>query len=153
MKEHKNIFSLDDVKTKDYDPSPAAKQKDLEIGSDVNSLFKDIQGNKMISIQEVIDDINDLIEKREMLNTEIFSDIEKIKMDINNFVLSLGDEMNKAEQLKMRQKQIDIDEVKINEKLNMWRDIALLKRELRERIRDIREQEGKASMLDSLLED
>lgn len=153
MKEHKNIFGLDDVKTKDYDPSLAAQQKGIEIGSDVNSLFKDIQGNKMISIQEVIDDINDLIEKREMLNTEIFTDIEKIKMDINNFVLSLGDEMNKAEQLNMRQKQIEIDEVKINEKLNMWRDIALLKKELRERIRDIREQEGKASMLDSILED
>ncbi|MCK5629848.1 MAG: hypothetical protein KAI26_04480, partial [Nanoarchaeota archaeon] len=106
MKEHKNIFGLDDVKTKDYDPSLAAQQKGIEIGSDVNSLFKDIQGNKMISIQEVIDDINDLIEKREMLNTEIFTDIDKIKMDINNFVLSLGDEMNKAEQLNMRQKQI-----------------------------------------------
>ena len=153
MKKNENIFGLDDIKTRDYEPSLAAKQKDMETDNEVNSMFKDIQGNKMVSIQEVIDDINDLIGKREMLNTEIFSDIEKIKMDINNFVLSLGDEMNKAEQLNMRQKQIEIDEVKINEKLNMWRDIALLKKELRERIRDIREQEGKASMLDSILED
>ena len=153
MKKHENVFGLDDSKTKDYEPSLAKQQTEIEVGNDVNSLFKDIQGNKLGSIQEVIDDINDLIQKREMLNGEIFTDIEKIKMDINNFVLSLGDEMNKAEQLNMRQKQIEIDEVKINEKLNMWRDIALLKKELRERIRDIREQEGKETMLDSILED
>ena len=153
MKKHENVFGLDDAKTRDYEPSLAKQQTEIEVGNDVNSLFKDIQGNKLGSIQEVIDDINDLIQKREMLNGEIFTDIEKIKMDINNFVLSLGDEMNKAEQLNMRQKQIEIDEVKINEKLNMWRDIALLKKELRERIRDIREQEGKETMLDSILED
>lgn len=152
MKKHENVFDLDDAKTRDYKLS-SKHLESIELGSDVSSLFKDIQDSKLGSIQEVIDDINNLIQKREMLNGEIFSDIEKIKMDINNFVLSLGDEMNKAEQLNMRQKQIEIDEVKINEKLNMWRDIALLKKELRERIRDIREQEGKATMLDSILED
>ena len=63
MKQNENIFGLDDTKTRDYEPSLAAKQKDMEPDNEVNSMFKDIQGNKMVSIQEVIDDINDLIEK------------------------------------------------------------------------------------------
>ena len=44
MKKHENVFGLDDSKTQDYKPSPAKSLESIETGSDVNSLFKDIQG-------------------------------------------------------------------------------------------------------------
>ena len=45
----------------------------------------------------------------------------------------------------------DFDELKTQEKLNNFRDIALLKRELREREKEYRERESRADVLDELL--
>ena len=48
--------------------------------------------------------------------------------------------------------KIPLDELKVNEKQNYWRDVAALKKELREHMKEFRDMESKTSMLDSMLE-
>ena len=60
-------------------------------------------------------------------------------------------EFQKAE-VEFRKKIIEADEMKVQEKLNCFRDVALLKKELRELIQEFREKESRASVLGSLLE-
>jgi hypothetical protein len=129
----------------------AGKLKDFN--SQKDTLFKALQDEKVDSIKDIIEDIQALMVQREALHKEILRDVDQVKMDINNFVTSLADSTNTKEQLMMRQKQVEIDEVKIQEKVNKWRDIADLKKELRERIREFKEKEAKASMFDGLLRD
>lgn len=119
---------------------------------DSQDILKLLQQEKIGILKPAIDDIIDLIRMRQELNDEIFNDVDKIKIDINNFVHDLGDNMNTAQQLQLRQKQVEIEEVKIQEKINCWRDIAALKKELRERLKEFKDKESKAGMLDSLLE-
>lgn len=119
---------------------------------DSQDILKLLQQEKVGILRPAIDDIIELIKLRQDLNAEIFRDVDKIKIDINNFVHDLGDNMNTAQQLQLRQKQVEIEEVKIQEKINCWRDIAALKKELRERLKEFKDKESKAGMLDSLLE-
>jgi hypothetical protein len=107
----------------------------------------------MGSLKEMIDDILELIKMREAVNKDIFQEIDKIRILINNFISELSDPNNRAEQLRMRQKQIDIEELRVQEKLNFWRDVAELKRELRERIKEFKERETRASALDKIFEE
>ena len=58
---------------------------------EVDKIFKELQSEKIGSIKAVVEDIEDLIGKRETLNKEIFKDIEKIESGLNNFILQLGD--------------------------------------------------------------
>jgi hypothetical protein len=121
--------------------------------ADRQDIFQDLQGDKMGSLKEMIDDILELIKMREAVNKDIFQEIDKIRILINNFISELSDPNNRAEQLRMRQKQIDIEELRVQEKLNFWRDVAELKRELRERIKEFKERETRASALDKIFEE
>jgi hypothetical protein len=125
------------------------KLKDFNTQRD--SLFKALQDEKVDSIKDIIEDIQSLMIQREALHKEILRDVDQVKMDINNFITSLADSTNTREQLLMRQKQVEIDEVKIQEKVNKWRDIADLKKELRERIREFKDKESRASVFDDLI--
>ena len=118
---------------------------------EVESVFTTMKSEQIGSIKEAIDDINDLIEKREQLQKDIFSDVDKAKAEINNMLGKFTAETTPAEQLNLRKKQMDFEDIKIQEKLNKWRDIALLKKELRETLREFREKESRASMLDTIL--
>ena len=128
------------------------KQSKVDYSVEKNDIFKDLQSEKIVSIKEMIEDIQNLIVERENLHTEILGDAEKVKTSINNFISAAGTTEIK-EQLVLRQKEVEIDEVKIQEKLNKWRDIALLKRELRERVKEFQERESRADMLDHILEE
>ena len=117
-----------------------------------DDILKDLQSEKIVSLKEMIEDIQNLIVERENLHTEILEDAEKVKTSINNFISAAGTTEIK-EQLVLRQKEVEIDEVKIQEKLDKWRDIALLKKELRERVKEFQEIESRADMLDHILEE
>ena len=117
-----------------------------------DDMLKGMKDEQIKSLNDAISDINNMIKERTSLCNEIFTDIEKIKIDINNFILDLGDDENKNEQLSLRQKQVEIEEVKLQEKINAWRDIAKLKEELREKVQELHEKESRASMLDTILE-
>lgn len=152
MKSLKKDFMGEIVKDEKAMPSevrPSEKLKDFNAQKD--ALFKALQDEKVFSIKELIEDIQALMIQREALHKEILRDVDQVKMDINNFITSLADSTNTREQLLMRQKQVEIDEVKIQEKVNKWRDVAELKRELRERTREFREKEIRATMFDDLI--
>ena len=145
----KPVQSIPQLQIKQENPLKIPEYED-----DMDALLKEIQGSGIDSLKEVINDINILIETRKMLNLELFRDLDVIKMEINNYILQLGTDtdVNKAEQLKLRQKQVDIEEIKIQEKLNCWRDIASLKEELRERIKEFREKESSLATIGKILE-
>lgn len=116
-----------------------------------SDIFQRLGEDKQDSLRDSVEDINKLISERENLTKDIFKDIDKIKTDINNFILQLGDPSNKEDQLKLRQKQVEIELLKIQEKVNSFRDIAALKKELRERNMEITEKESRSDILDQIL--
>ena len=124
----------------------------VDYSTEKDDILKDLQSEKIVSLKEMIEDIQNLIVERENLHTEILEDAEKVKTSINNFISAAGNTEIK-EQLALRQKEVEIDEVKIQEKLDKWRDIAQLKKELRERVKEFQEIESRADMLDHILEE
>ena len=46
---------------------------------------------------------------------------------------------------------MELEEVRIQEEINNWRDIALLKKELRERVKEFKEKERRIEMIDKIL--
>lgn len=131
--------------SKDYQPRFNNSPKD-------DKILEQLHGSKIDSIKHSVNEIESLVKQREALTQELFKDIEKIKIDINNFVSALGDQTNSKEQLMLRQKQVEIEEMKLQEKVNCWRDVADLKKEMRERIKELEDQESRSNILDDLLE-
>ena len=74
----------------------------------------------------------------------------KMQMSISN-LLNQAD-ISADEKVKLKTKQIELDEKKIQEKLNCWKDIAALKQELREHLREFKEKESRMEMLDELMD-
>jgi RNA processing factor Prp31 len=123
-----------------------------------DEIFRDLQGDKIGSLKKAIEDLQELIKLRERLNKEIFDDITQMKLDVTNFLNSVpsGGTFNPAivsEQLKLWQKQVEIDQIRVREKLDCWRDIAELRKELRERIQEYNERESRVSVLDKIFEE
>ena len=126
------------------------KQEDNKI--EVEYIFKDLQDKKLGSIKEVIEDIQNLIEERKNLKEEIFEDLEKISIKINNFLTEKQDDLKPEELVEIKRKIVEIDEAKAQEKLNAWRDVSALKKELREYIREFKEKRDGMNVLESMIE-
>jgi hypothetical protein len=131
-----------------------AKPLDSEVFGDV---FKDISSVKIVSLQEIMQDIQILITARESLKKELFSDIEHAKLEISSILSKIPFDATTqpavtAEHLKLRQKMVELEESKMQEKLNCWRDIALLKKELRENVRESEDKKNNLSMLGKLID-
>ncbi len=82
---------------------------------------------------------------------------EGMKTNINNFLMESSpkgedDSEFVRERSELRKKQIDISEVQLNEKVGCWRDIALLKRELRDRTKELSEKESRSDAIRKILE-
>ena len=118
-----------------------------------DDILKSMQNEQVTSLNNSINDIRLLISERETLNYSLFKDIEKIKMDINNFILEAGPDVQPKDKLEMRKKLIEIEELKLQEKLNTWRDVAMLKKELREKMKEQEEKVNRLSVLDQILEE
>lgn len=120
-----------------------------------NDLFEKIQEEKTSSLKDSIEDINNLIVQREKLSKDLLADMDKIKFEIGNIITKVATELggveSKKEQIMLKQKQVEIEEVKVQEKLNCWRDIADLKKELRERSQELKEKETRLGMIDDLI--
>jgi len=113
---------------------------------------------KVESLKEVIEEIDNLIKERENLSESFIKEGDKMKSDIKNFLLENAprhddDSEFARERAELRKKQIEIQELQLNEKVGCWRDIALLKRELREREKELSEKTSRAEMLSRILED
>ncbi|HLD06061.1 MAG TPA: hypothetical protein VJC16_00820 [Candidatus Nanoarchaeia archaeon] len=126
-----------------------------EMSTDV---LKSIQAEKLASFQGTVDDINVLIQLREQLFSEIMNDLEKIKIEVSNVLAETSNRPRAdletiKERLELRKKLAEVDAMKAEEKLNRWRDIAALRKELREWVKEFTEKEGSTGLLDKILKE
>jgi len=124
----------------------------------VEELFKNRQQDMVGLIEESIQDIQQMIISRGELHDQMLKNLDKIETFINNAMPAQGGasvEEIKANQDLMREllkKKIELAELKSDEELNFWRDQALLKKELREHMKEFRDIKSKTSMLDNLID-
>ena len=129
----------------------------------IDSLLKDLQEGKIDSLNEAVNDIQELILQRKELSSNFSSRVKKINIDISNFINEAKQRsnvlMNDASSLRqfmtdivaLKSKGVEIDALDLKEQIDCWRDIAELKRELRERIQEIQEKKTRADLLDEIL--
>ena len=114
--------------------------------------FQKIGREKIESLVKSIKEIEELIKNREKLSKEIFNEAETIKTEISNFfVQNPTGEQEVREKIALKQKQVEISELQLNEKVNCWQDIAQLKKELREKEKELNEKQERINMLGEIL--
>ncbi len=138
-----------------------SKMKNPEIaGSTFGNSIPEMGNEKLASLKQAVAEIHESIQEREDLSKKNFQEGEKIKTEINNFLienetLGVGD-IDPRELLKekneLRKKKMDISEMQLNEKVGCWRDIAQLKKEMREYERELNDKQERATFLNSLME-
>jgi hypothetical protein len=138
-----------------------SKMKNPEIaGSAFGNSIPEMGNEKLASLKQAIAEIQESVKEREELSRKNFHEGEKIKTEINNFLienetLGVGD-IDPRELLKekneLRKKKMDISEMQLNEKVGCWRDIAQLKKESREYERELNDKQERATFLNSLME-
>ncbi len=118
-----------------------------------SDVIQKIGKERVTSLKNFILELNILIEEREKLSRMITSEVEKIKMEVDNFLKNNTsfDADGFRERNGLRLKQIEVSELELNEKVNCWRDVALLKKELRERQKELSEKQERVSMFDQIL--
>ena len=133
-----------------HDYVPLSKQEEMN-SIEAEGLFKDLQMNKLDSITEAIKEIKLMIQEREQLKKEIFKDLDKIGMKIGNFLSEKKEDISIEEMIELQRKSIEVEENKAREKLNAWRDIANLKRELREHLTDLKEKQDSMDVFENIV--
>ena len=123
-------------------------------GFDEESILNFNQG-KISSLVQSIEEIEEMIKQRGVVSKKVNDEADKIKLKMENLLLSsaLQDSDSVKEKLTFRQKQMEISEMQLTEIVNCWRDIAQLKKELRENQRELNEKQIRIEMLNKLLED
>jgi hypothetical protein len=115
---------------------------------------------KVISLRNAIIEIKRLIEERKKLSKEILEDGDKIKLEIDNLILinentirntALGQSEALSEKNSLRNKKVEISEMQLKEKIDCWKDIALLKKELRGYEKELSEKENRIRELNEIL--
>ena len=150
-------FMQDIIEDKKFESTDVKEiLKKIKDSSQNNEIFEKMQQEKTTSLKESIDGIEKLITQRAKLSKELLADMDKIKFEVGNIITRVATELggveSKKEQIMLKQKQVEIEEVKVQEKLNCWRDIADLKKELREREQELKEKESRVEMIDGLME-
>jgi hypothetical protein len=72
-------------------------------------------------------------------------------MTMTNFLNLMGEKIEPVKHAELKEKLLDVDLFKLNEKVNAFKDIAALKKELRERQQECNEKEQSAKLLGSLM--
>jgi hypothetical protein len=125
------------------------------------ALIKDIQEGRLETLREAITDIETQISQRQRLHKEMMDDLDVIKSQMRESLpAELKQELLLAAArnpdtfkilVEVLRQQVDIDALRVKEKLDEWRDIAELKEELRERKQLLHEAEGKGGILEEIL--
>ena len=126
--------------------------KNWDTSQDIDSVGK----AKLDSLEINIKELENMIKERNTLSQNFIKEGEKMKSNIKTFLIENtpegeGDSEFARERSELRKKQIEISELQLNEKVNCWRDIALLKREFRENIKELNEKKSRADMLGKIL--
>jgi len=120
--------------------------------------FNSMGKAKLDSLKERVKEIETMIEERSVLSRKFIKEGENMKTNINNFLMENApkgedDSEFARERADLRKKQIEISELQLNEKIGCWRDVALLKKEMRESMKELNEKESRAVMLGNILKD
>ena len=119
-----------------------------------NTSIEKVGKEKVDSLKMTINEIENLIKERETLSKALINEAESIKIDISNFfVQNPTGEQEIREKIALKQKQVDISELQLNEKISCWQDVAKLKQELREKQKELTDKESRFDMLDKILEE
>ena len=119
---------------------------------DINSVGK----GKLDSLENNIKELESMIKERNTLSNNFIKEGEGMKSNIKTFLIENspegeGDSEFARERSELRKKQIEISELQLNEKVNCWRDIALLKKEFRENIKELNKKKSRSDMLGRIL--
>ena len=120
-------------------------------------LLEDLGKERIEALKKSIAEIHLLIKERQKLSKDIISEGEKLKTEINNFLLEnenieLTEHDALLEKNNLRAKKIAVAELQLKEKIDAWKDIAILKRELREYEQELSEKENRVNTLNKILE-
>ena len=135
-----------------------SKDYDAENTWNTSEGFDSVGKAKVDSLKDRVTEIETMVGERNLLSRRFIKEGEKMKTNINNFLLENApkgedDSEFTRERAELRKKQMDISELQLNEKVGCWRDIALLKKEMRESVKELNEKESRADMLGKILED
>jgi hypothetical protein len=115
---------------------------------------------KVEALKKSISEIKEMVLGRNKLSRQIFQEGEKIKTEINNYLIEnegVGVGTDSRDLIKekndLRSKKVGVSELQLNEKIGAWKDIALLKKELREYERELIEREERLNMITKILGD
>ncbi len=134
-------------------PSYKLEDEETSWNTSGEESFQKVGREKVDSLRTSIKELEELIKNREKLSKEIFNEAEKVKVEISNFfVQNPTGEQEVREKIALKQKQVEISELQLKEKVNCWQDVAQLKKELREREKELSEKQGRINMLDKILE-
>ena len=135
------------------------KDISLEKPGNTSDSLENIGKEKLDSLRKAIQEIEELIVSRKKLGKKIFEEAEKEKRAIDNFLLEVEAKNNVSdiddvrEKIAFRQKRVELSELQLNEKVSSWKDVALLKKELREKQRELNEKQGRLDMFGKILEE
>lgn len=120
--------------------------------------FNSVGKAKIDSLKDIVVEIENMIEERKSLSRKFIKEGENMKANIHNFLLENApkgenDSEFTRERAELRKKQIEISELQLNEKIGCWRDMSLLKKELRENTKELNEKESRAEMLGKILKE
>ena len=122
-----------------------------------SQILEGIGKEKIQSLEKSIENINALIEEREDLSEKFIEESEDIKTETNNFLLENENvkDMDKSDLIKeknsIRNKKIEISELQLKEKIDCWKDVALLKKELRQNEKELSEKQARLTELNNLM--
>lgn len=131
----------------DQDMELIGQQRD-----NVKDFIASINVDKIENIKEVMDEITTMIAERKDLSSVLIMSCDKVLSSTSSIISRIPPEALR-EEIQLHAKVLEIEELKIREKLECWRDVARLKQELREHLAEFRDQESKQNSLSSLLED
>ncbi len=116
---------------------------------------------KIQSLKNAISELNELIKERRILSQQVIKEAEKLKLEINNYLLENQNNFNpnidtrnlSQEKNDLRHKKMEISELQLNERINCWKDISALKKEMRIYERELNEKLERTSALSKLMEE
>ena len=119
----------------------------------INSLGK----VKIDALRENIVEIEEQLNERTVISSEFEREGGMMKMNIKNFLLENSpkgedDSEFTRERAELRRKQIEIGEMQLNEKVNCWKDVVLLKKDLREKQKELFERENRMDTINNILD-
>jgi len=135
------------------------KNPEFSISPSLSSDSSSIGTEKIDALKESITEIKEMIEGRQALSSQVIEEGEGIKKEIDTYIKEnemtpLADKRDlMREKNDLRQRKVQISEIQLHEKVGCWKDIALLKRELREYERELTERESRQKMFNQILEE